>query len=125
MTGEGRPAVVLSNIHCGGSPRFVPFQHHTEHAGVEVDKEPIDQLQHRDAWAAGETEDSGQAVGLVHWDQDGASMLLVYILQHYSRFIMSGAMGQPSSFCARASSFRIRLIWETPEAVFPVSLHVF
>ena len=57
-------------------------------------KEPINQLQHRNARAAGEPEDPGQEVGLMYRDQAGDLKPSVYLLQHYSRFIVSGARGQ-------------------------------
>src|SRR5215217_4999600 len=59
MTGKSCLATILADIERGGYPHFVLIQHRTEHAGVAVGKEPIDQLQHRDARAAGEPEDSG------------------------------------------------------------------
>jgi hypothetical protein len=44
MTRKSSFTLVLANIERGRYPYFVPIQHHTEHAGITVGKELIDQL---------------------------------------------------------------------------------
>jgi len=80
MTGKGHLCMVFCEIDCGRYFHVVPIQHHTEYVGVEVGKEPVDELQHWDIWTAGEPKLPGQAVSLVHWDQEGQLESLVYIL---------------------------------------------
>jgi hypothetical protein len=94
-----KPMSNANFVDSGNWPTGQPFfplsaEADSPQKGISVGKEPVDQLQHRDAWAAGETKDPSQAVGLVHWDHEGELKPPVYILQHDSRCIMSGAMGQ-------------------------------
>jgi hypothetical protein len=45
MAGKSRLAIVASNTKRTGYFHIVPIQHHTEHAGLEVGEELVDQLQ--------------------------------------------------------------------------------
>ena len=64
MTRQGCFVMGLSDVERGGYPSSVFIQHHTKHARVEMDEEPVDGLQHRDAWTAGEPEYPGQTASL-------------------------------------------------------------
>ena len=64
MTRQGCFVMGLSDVERGGYPGSVFIQHHTKHARVEMDEEPVDELQHRDAWTAGEPEYPGQTASL-------------------------------------------------------------
>ena len=82
MAGHSRLAIVAYDIERTGYLHVVPIQHHAEHAGLEVGEEPVDQIEDGDARTGAYPQDPGQAMGLIHWNQEGQLQPSGHILQH-------------------------------------------